>query len=434
MKVLVVSATPWNVNNSFGNSYSNIFSGMDAQIEFANIYCAEGVVNDTIVKHAYRMTEKELLYNIKNRNNAVGRQVEIEPISGTGEHLGQRHQTILKWAKMLRWKVLYWVQESLWLFGKWKNDGLKEFVKTFDPDLIFVPVYGNVHMCQVDLFVKQLTNAPMLGYISDDNYTLQCFSLSPFFWIDRLYFRRYVKKVIDACERLYVISEVQKSDYDKIFKKDCRVLTKGYDFEKREEFPAPKKPYQLFYAGNIGVSRWKSLAKIGKAIEKINKDGKQMELTIYTPTPLTKKMEKQLNIPGCIRTAGRIPYAEVVKRQKQADILVHVEPTNLQHRYGPYHGFSTKLVDYMNVGKPILAYGVEWQASIAHLKQHDAALTATNEAELEALLKRICEDAQLLKEYGDKAWQCGKQYHNIKHFQAVLMDDFRRVIHENCTD
>ena len=37
MKILVVSYLPWNDDISVGNTLSNIFRGMDNQIEFANI-------------------------------------------------------------------------------------------------------------------------------------------------------------------------------------------------------------------------------------------------------------------------------------------------------------------------------------------------------------------------------------------------------------
>lgn len=428
IKILVVSGNCWNTNNCFGNSYSNIFSGLDEEVEIANLYAASGVVNDPTVKYAYRITEKELVVSMIKRHALIGSRVGIESISGTGEDLTDTEKSLLRFAKLLRWRILYWGREVLWWLGKWNNEDFKKFIDDFQPDIIFVPIYGNIYVNRLQLVVKKLAGVPMLGYISDDNYTLKKFSLSPLFWIDRLNFRRYVKKVIDASDYLYVISEVQKNDYDRIFKKDCRILTKGSEFLEMPNYATPEKPYQLFYAGNIGDARWKSLAKIGKAIQKINKDGHQMELTIYTPTPLTAKMKKELNIPGCIKTAGRIPYAEVVKRQRQADILVHVEPTDLKNKFSAYHGLSTKLVDYMEVGKPILAYGLEMQASIAHLKKHDAALVASTEDELVQNLRMLCNDQHILQEYGEKAWKCGKKNHDIKSFQRMLIDDFNEVL------
>ena len=36
MKILVLSSTPWTNDNSFGNSFSNIFEGIE-DVEIANI-------------------------------------------------------------------------------------------------------------------------------------------------------------------------------------------------------------------------------------------------------------------------------------------------------------------------------------------------------------------------------------------------------------
>ena len=64
-KILVASDTPWNTNNSFGNSYANIFDKLEGY-EIANIYCKEGIVNDKRVSRAFKVTAKMLLKNLQN--------------------------------------------------------------------------------------------------------------------------------------------------------------------------------------------------------------------------------------------------------------------------------------------------------------------------------------------------------------------------------
>lgn len=428
MKILVISGIPWNTNNSFGNSYANIFDGMD-DCEFANVYCAEGMVNDVAVSRAYKMTPKMLLMNLLDRKKPSGIETPVVDDPGTGEHYSDTDKKLLHFAKTHRWMMLFWAREALWRFGRWNSSELKAFIRDFAPDILFCPINANSYINRIVLEVQGQLQVPMVGYISDDNYTLRQFSFSPLYWIDRLLFRRWVKKVIDHSNILYVISDIQKREYDKIFHKDCHILTKGMDFT--QEKPAAQgdsKPYHLVFAGNIGSNRWKSLALIGKAIQNINKNAPQMDLTIYTATPLTAKMSRALNIPGSIRVAGRIPYQEVARKQEAANILVHVEATDIFYRWGSHQGFSTKLVDYMASNRPILAYGLEDQASIAHLKKHDAALVATNPQELEDVLNSIIENPQKLYQYADNAWQCGAKYHDIRKFHAMLKQDFDEVI------
>lgn len=427
-RILVVSYTPWNTNNSFGNSYANIFDGLPG-VEIANIYCMEGEVNDPLVKRAYRVSEKDLLRQLLGRTPQAGQEVPVGSASAGGS--AQKVGRLMRAVKKLRWEVFFLAQELIWLLGRWDTPALRQFIADFKPDLVFVPIYGRAFLCRIDLAVQKAAGVPMLGYISDDNYTLRFFSLDPFFWFNRLWYRRLVRQVVDRCRVLYVISEIQKKEYDRIFGKDCRILTKGYDFsvEHPSEKP-PQFPLQLVYAGNIGANRWRSLAKIGRALNRINADGVKMQLTIYTSTALTSDMDRALNAAPGIQVAGWIPYCEVEEKQAQADLLVHVEPTDWVWRWWAHHGLSTKLVDYMHSYRPILAYGLEDQASIAHLKNQDAAFVASSEEELEAVLEKILADPSLLKRYAEKGWACGQRCHEIKAFRQMLARDFEMVLGE----
>lgn len=429
MRILVISSTPWNTNNSFGNSYSNIFRGMRNH-EFANIYCMEGMVNESTVSRAFQITPKALVQHIFDAGIKTGREVAVTNETGSGAQYSKTDQKVLQFAKKHRWKIMFWAKEAIWSVGKWNTPELERFVKEFDPELLFVPIYGSIYMNRIIFQLHKMIKVPMLGYISDDHYTLRQFSLSPVFWIDRLIRRTWVRKVIDSCRLLYVISDIQKQEYDKIFNKNCHILTKGFDF-KNQSKPETKEnvgPYHLLYAGNIGGNRWKSLARIGEAIKKINASGQKMELTIYTATVLTKTMEKKLNIPDCIRVAGCIPYSEIAEKQREADILVHVEATDIRYRWSSHQGFSTKLVDYMASNRPILAYGLPDQASIAHLKKQDAAFVAGMSEELEDILAGILKDPELLHEYAAKAWGCGRRCHDINQIHEMLEEDFAEVL------
>ena len=48
MKILIVSNSPWRNENSFGNSFSNIFEGIP-DLEIANVYCKYGTPKNNCV-------------------------------------------------------------------------------------------------------------------------------------------------------------------------------------------------------------------------------------------------------------------------------------------------------------------------------------------------------------------------------------------------
>ena len=90
-----------------------------------------------------------------------------------------------------------------------------------------------------------------------------------------------MRKVVEKADLFYVISEVQKIDYEKAFKKECKVLTKSADFSGEAPVKVHyNKPLQMVFTGNIRMNRWKSLANIANVLEKINKDSVKVQLRI----------------------------------------------------------------------------------------------------------------------------------------------------------
>lgn len=422
MRILVLSNTAWNNNNSFGNSFSNIFDGIH-DIEIASVFCRQEKPNNMIVSRYFQITEKSLIRNLLDKKKPSGKEIYVD----TSETMTSGETKVFDYARKRRWHVMFWARDFVWKIGRWKSKELVEFIDDFNPDLLFMPIYYSSYLNDIVAFIKKHTNKPMLGYISDDCYTLRQFSLSPFYWIDRLYKRQKVKKSIDLCEILYVISDIQKKEYDKCFNKDCKLLWKINDFFESPAYTGCNDPVKLVYTGNIGTGRYKQLALIGQQLLEINKDKKLMELDIYTHTPMSKKMKKSLDLPS-INLKGGISSLEVDRVQNDADILVHVESFDLKNRLAVHQSFSTKIVDYLHKGKCILAIGPQDVASIDYLSKYDAALVSTNSNELKNTLRSIIDNKELLKMYGEKAWLCGKNNHQKTVFQKMLRTDFESYV------
>ena len=425
MKILVLSNTPWSIDNSFGNSFSNIFGGIEG-LEFANIYCRYGEPHNNIVNRYFQITEKSLLRNLTNKNCPSGSEVLKTEQS---DLLNVNEEKLFNHARKNRFQIYFWLRNLVWKIGRWKSIELKKFISDFNPDIIFQPVYYSTYLNDIALFIKEYTNAPMLCYVSDDVYTLRQFSLSPFYWINRFIVRRKVRKVIKSCEILYVISDIQKREYEKCFNKECRILTKGADFTEEPYFKnSYNKPLILVYTGNIGGSRWRMLEFIGRSLKLINAEGIKAKLLIYTMTPITNKMRKKLSIDNCVSLMGGVPSSEVAHIQKDADILVHVESFSLKERLQVHQSLSTKIVDYFAACKCIFAVGSMDMASINYLSENDAAVIATSKKEILEKIIEITNNSHLIHEYAQKAWECGKCNHQIDTIQSLLYNDLNTII------
>lgn len=437
LRVMVVSASPWARNNSFGSTYSSIF-GAIPDVEISSLYCGAGESDDPLVKHAFQITEAGIIRAL------FGRYLDGGPIVESAGEVSNVHgksaplDRVLQAFRVKRFSFYRFAraaQEAIWLLGTWRSQALRDFVREARPHVIVQPVYGRFYMIRLARFVKSLANVPMVGYVSDDVYSLRQFSLSPIFWVDRLLKRRALRRVLRECEWLYVVSDLQKREYQRSLKMDCRVLTKLSDFHGVDRPPlrtsgALCDEVVFTYAGNIGNGRWKSLAAVGQAIAKANALGSRARLDVFTGTPIGRTMRRHIDQPGSIRLHGPVNPAVLQQRYADSDVLVLAEPTDLRGRLSVRLSISTKLVEYLHAGRPILARGTSAMAGIQHLQAGSAALTSTPDDDLDTQVLSLIRDRELRGRLAEAGWQLGLACHDTGTVGHRVGADLRGLARE----
>lgn len=423
MKILVVTDVLWREDNGVGNSYSNIFEAMP-DVTIANVCCQQGVSRNSVSKSCFQISEASLLKNLKNSQFPTGKTEEKKEESFSDNRSG-----ILSFVKKSRLQIFFWLRNFIWRIGRWKSAELRKFIDDFEPDLIFAQLQDKIYQNNLVRYIQKYTQKPLCLYAWDDVYSLNQFSLSPLFWIDRFAQRRSIKKLVKCSDLLYTISEEQRMEYAKSLKKQTKLLYKGCDFNDtfcpQEEKATSVK---ILYTGNLYSGRYKTLKRICKALEEINKDGKKAELEIYSGSNLSKRQAAKLNKENSSRFCGKISESEVQILQKEADILLHIEPFSLKGSLRCRLSFSTKLVDYFYNGKCIFATGHKRCSSMKYLKRFDAAVTVENPAKMKEKLESLIDDVEMRSVYREKAWECGKNNHQIAEIQKNLLRDFNELI------
>lgn len=386
MKVLIISRTPWNNSNSFGNTFSNLFEGMK-NIEVYNICCQNGEMRNTVVKSAFQMTDKAVLRSIYKRKSKTG-WVMSQDVEGTIDELNQ--QVSVEAAKKRKITSLI-IRDIIWKLGNWKkNPDFLKFLEEINPDIIYLPIYASLYMCNVQSFVVKKLNIPVVGHISDDVYGYPPKKSLLAKWY-RTKLRRKLRKLIAQCSYLEVFAKNMQEEYSKLFNKPCCLIGKGILPETVKDINVQSpigKPMHFVYTGNIGDDRYKALADIGDAIFK-GLGRENAVLDIYSTTPLTNEMSEVIHGCDAIEFHGGISKEEVMQVQKNADFLVHVEGFSQTAIFSAKMSFSTKIIDYMMMSKAILAYGPQEVNSIQVLKESEVGLTAISGEELETVITNI---------------------------------------------
>lgn len=426
MKILVITRGCWDKNNNTGNTMDNFFSGLE-NAEIHNLYFRSELPKSNPCKSIFQISEQQLIKNILKRTSC-GKDVTNQTES-TGESSSEAK--MYSAAKKRNWTILSYARELIWSFGKWKNKSLDEYLEKVSPDIVFMPVYNCWYPHKVLRYIKKKTNAKVVLFHADDNYTLKQFSLSPIYWLYRFNLRKWVRKSEKISSLDYAISNIQCEEYSKAFNKEIKMLYKGYNFDIEPEKRELNKPLKMVFTGNISAGRYKSLSLIGQAIKKINgncgENERKIVLDIYTTTPLTEKMKKMLFIDG-INMKGSVSGDKVPLIQKEADILVHAESFDLKNKLLVRQSFSTKIVDYLKSAKCIFAIGPKNIASIEYLRNNDAAIIADDKKTVVNELRKLVDNTDVIYEYGEKAWNCGAKNHQIEVIQAGLKNDFAGLI------
>lgn len=138
------------------------------------------------------------------------------------------------------------------------------------------------------------------------------------------------------------------------------ILTNPY-FEKSVSSNSYAKDdsFNIGFSGSIHPSK-ENLLEFFNVLGKLNKEGIEFTLNLCGPikdshkTLLLDKLATTLDIKGCINFYGKLNAQELSSFLDQQQLLVIPRGYTLQNNFG----FSTKLSDYLDHGKPILVTDV----------------------------------------------------------------------------
>ena len=405
-RVLVVGINPWRKDGT-AHTLMQIFSCWDAS-RLALLYTKSGLPYTNTASRFFQISENLLLKNLLKPWRQIGQEVQSTEVvdKGLTREEEQRYAKAHKHHSM----VLTLCREFVWLLGHWRGKALKNFLKDFTPDILFIPIYPTVYMGWIQRYVIKKTQKPFVCYLADDNYSYDsCSSLLSY--VHRFWLRKNVKWLSTHCNQMYVIVEKEKEDTDKRFGTDSIILTKSIDFSTRPFIEHPlNHPIRFVYTGSLIIGRDKTLALIADAINAINNDEVKAELDIYSKDEPVADIMARLN-RGASHHRGFIPRSEVDRVQREADVVVFAEALEGKAANIAKLSFSTKITDYLANGKCIFAVGCDYIAPIDYFGRNDSAIIATSIDQILEKIRFIIENPFIIAEYGHKAYDCAVLNH-----------------------
>lgn len=416
MKVLVLTRSALNNDDNMGNTIGSLFGNSD-QIELHSLYMRAGKYHNNICKTVYQISEQKLIKSIFNRYQC-GEEINTNITEIDEERYEKK---IYDFAKSFNFYFLWFLRELIWVFGFWKTQNLKDYLNKIKPDIVFMPSFNCWYPYKVLSYVMQFSNAKLVLYHADDNYSLKQFHISPFYWLYRIILREYIRSSVKKSDLNFCISTLQLSEYEKYFQVKCYLLqkvSKSVDNPKIELIT--HQPIRMIYTGNISSGRWTTLALVGRVLKKINEDGIKVQLYIYSATKLTRRMKKALVIDDCIKFMGSVPSYEIPNIQSNADILVHAESFWVKDVLEVRFSFSTKIIDYLSKGKCILAVGPSSVSSIQYFITNEIGYVFSDKKLIDQQLTQLLSNKNEMFISANKTWDFYKLNHNMGNIRNQL--------------
>ena len=428
-RILIVSSEVWRDEISGGNVLTNLFSGFMYEYEFAQVYTNSQLPSNLVCKSYFHLAEGEMFGSLKRRS-PFGKSLFFEnfpkndPECQKSEDITSRG--FFSFARKLRWEIMQTIRYAFWRYSKWETPALKKFIVDFNPDFVFAPMYYDLHVLRLDRYISRLTGKRLIAYVYDDHLSLKQFSLSPFYWINRVILHFAVIRTAKYYGLLYSMTQEQIDEYEPILKVPMKLLKKGGDFYKIDpKLEKLNDPLRIIFGGNLFYKRDAVLQKVVRAIQKINIDKVKIQLFVYTQAPLTAELKDMLHDGRSSFLMGKVSNEELMKIYSKSDIALHVESMGLKQRLITRLSFSTKIIDLMTAGRCLVAICWAKSAPFRYLQAEDAAICISDPDKIQMQIQQLVDNPELIREYGIKSWKCGKKNHDIQQITEELKKDFK---------
>ncbi len=414
--VLVCTVGAW--SDSVGsNTMSELFRDYPKD-KLACLYIRSKRSDSESCQRYFHIFEGRVMKSFFHRHLVTGEEYRLGDILSEENDYVEEKARYDKYRRKIRWPFLF-AREFVWLFGHWKSKELDKFLDDFNPDVLVCPIESYIHFNRINEYIIMRKRPRVIGFLWDDNFTYKQHLHSWGYKIHRWWLRHGVKRLVKKCENIVALSPKMKEEADAEFGIDSVLLTKPiFDQPPLMEY-IPHKPVRMLYTGNLYVGRDETLAIIVDAIREVNKEGQKVILDVYTSTIIKQELEDRIKVEGCCVVHDPISQSEVLRLQKEADVLLFIE--SLEQEGGDARlSFSTKITDYFCAGKCIWAVGSNHLSAIDYLEKQDAAVCSLTKEDISPTLVRMIADKSLISEYAKKGWQCGHDKHDANTIISKL--------------
>lgn len=409
-KLLIISNNPLSENSNNGKT---IYSYIDSvpKENIAQLYFSSEI--PSILGYNYfQITDKDVLKGILSPNKR-GREVigKVKMISFNQEYKkGIPKNTFTRIIREIIWRK------------NWKSKQLNTWLEKFKPTAIFFVGGDSIFAYNICNYISKKYNARLTLYITDD-YIMPRKKENIFSKKRREIIAKKIEETLELSNEFFTVSHPMQQAYKRKFGRDSNVIVNMTDDLKKEKDIKIDDKIILVYAGSLYYGRDDVCGEIALAIKKYNRYGKKKAFfKIYTNVEPSIESKKKFEIEDVCKFCGSLKKDELIREFNKATILVFVESFDEEQIEKTKYSLSTKVPEYLSVGKPILAVGPSGIGSMEYLS--DCAFNINNRNDIESGIL----DLLINEKLREKISVLGEEKYKLFHNKTTLQENFLRLV------
>lgn len=379
----------------------------------------------------FQITDKMLLNRWLGRNDKVGKpylreQLEEESLlsenpNRAGEssmlyRLGARHTPLTHMLRKLLWQKRFWNTPD---FNQWLED--------FNPECVFLSFSNDFFILEIALYIAQKFGIPICSSTGDDYYFDGKFSLNPLYYLYHEWYKSLNRKVFRHKGSAIYIGDKIRDKYNNAFGLDGETVYLVSDIQRRPFRPITPKNCIIRYFGNLRMGRNRSICTVANVFAKLNPN---LRIEVYSSEASPEILDVFTQCPN-IEFKGVVPYAEVMEKTVNSDILLVVEGTTPAEVNLSRYALSTKVADALASGCNIVGYGSMECGAIEYMHKIGCVTMGSNPTELEISLHRLFSDEKIQKAYYGKSKEIFERNHTRDQSNLRVENMVRRLVAKN---
>ena len=367
-KILIISGYDFSGTDATSITLKNIFSDMPKEniafIKTGNYHPLNNYRHiDIYPSFAGNVSKAKVVKNLSTHRGEVAGMTGSNRKNGIKARIFNRIHTIGSSYRML---IPYKITKEV-----------DSFIQDFNPDYIY-SLLASDSIMGLCLSLSKRYDIPIIPHFMDDWQGVM-FKNDALLCPARLRLVSHLKRIFKKSSFALAISEKMAKEYSGRYHCKFMPLMNCVEVNHNNEERELDKNIRIVFSGGLHLNRADSIEMLCKTLSSIQ--GYNFSLELFTSQDNWEKYSHQFKDYAFVKYVGFVTQEEILKKNNEADILLHVESFNEKMKKYTRLSISTKIPEYLASKRLIIAIGPVDIASIEYLKDNKAALILDNNIE-----------------------------------------------------